>query len=151
MNIRILPLPKGGRKGGSLLSTIGRYSRPFLKQLLRIGLDKLKQKAISKIKKAGDSLTKVATMQHQDPQQLQQPMQQQSIQSKGGYKLPDVPTSFIHSPFVVEKKLIKKRRKKSKKKIARKSKVGGKKKVTKKVGRKRSIKKKKSASVFDRL
>ena len=146
MNIRILPLPKGGRKGGSLLSTIGRYSRPFLKQLLRIGLDKLKQKAISKIKKAGDSLTKIATMQHQDPQQLQQPMQQQSIQSKGGYKLPDVPTSFIHSPFVVEKKLIKKRRKKLKKKIARKSKVGG-----KKSNKKSRKKKKKSTSVFDRL
>ena len=53
MNIKILPLPKGGknRAGAGVFSSIGKFSRPFLKQILRIGLNKLKEKAMDKIKK----------------------------------------------------------------------------------------------------
>ena len=171
MNIRILPLPKGGKKGGSILSTIGRYSRPFIKQILRMGLDKLKKKAISRIKQGGENLSKLVTMQQQP-----QISNNLAIQSKkGGYKAPDVPSSFIHSPFVVEKRSIKrKKRKKSKKihkiggrgrkkskkerKVKNKRRLGGKRRLSKKEklahiagGKKKSRKKQKSASVFDRL
>ena len=75
MNIRILPLPKGGKKGGSILSTIGRYSRPFIKQILRMGLDKLKKKAISRIKQGGENLSKLVTMQQQPQQSAPQRVQ----------------------------------------------------------------------------
>lgn len=176
MNIRILPLPKGGKKGGSILSTIGRYSRPFIKQILRMGLDKLKKKAISRIKQGGENLSKLVTMQQQPQQSQPQISNNLAIQSKkGGYKAPDVPSSFIHSPFVVEKRSIKrKKRKKSKKihkiggrgrkkskkerKVKNKRRLGGKRRLSKTEklahiagGKKKSRKKRKSASVFDRL
>ena len=114
MNIRFLPLPKGGRRrvGGSILRTIGRFSRPFLKQILRIGLNKLKEKAISKIRRGGENLTKLATMQ---PSQQQTNQLTNKPAKIGGYKVPEAPKQLIHSPLEVgTSQIIRKRRSKKK-------------------------------------
>ena len=166
MNIKILPLPKGGRNraGAGVFSSIGKFSRPFLKQILRIGLNKLKEKAMDKIKRGGENLTRLATMQQQQQQQLK------PIESKeGGYKPPDAPTSFIHSPLAFQKGSIlrKKRKKSAKKKKSKKiggkrrlqkakgkvkrKKIGGKVKRKKAGGKAKGRKKRRFTSVFDRL
>ena len=63
--IKYLPLPKRPR-GWSILSTIGRYSRPVIKSFLRMGkniaLKKLRGIAANKIKNGGEILTKLAPL-----------------------------------------------------------------------------------------
>ena len=125
MKITYLPLPKGGRKkkAGSILGRIGAYSRPFIKQILRLGVDQLKNKAIAKIKTAGNNLTNIATMKKPS--------------REGGYIGEPLPDSIIHPPSDVQVRsidTIKVRKKKKKRKKNDKKTIKIKKKIKKKLG-----------------
>ena len=60
----ILHLPPP-RRGGSFLATLGHYSKPIIKRLLKTGtraaIGKLKTIAANKIRNGGDILSRLAT------------------------------------------------------------------------------------------